>query len=141
MIDLAHHEARYLALLNRQLMKQLEKELTPLELGPGNYLYLYSLSILDGRKQQELADTIGVDKAAATRALCRLERGGFVRRESDPEDRRATRVYLTDKARQLRPQLEAAAAATTAILNGALDSNEQQELRRLLAKMAQPFMR
>ena len=141
MIDLAHHEARYLALLNRQLMKQLEKELTPLELGPGNYLYLYSLSILDGRKQQELADTIGVDKAAATRALFRLERGGFVRRESDPEDRRATRVYLTDKARQLRPQLEAAAAATTAILNGALDSNEQQELRRLLAKMAQPFMR
>ncbi|MEH6637333.1 MAG: MarR family transcriptional regulator [Halioglobus sp.] len=141
MIDLAHHEARYLALLNRQLMKQLEKELTPLELGPGNYLYLYSLSILDGRKQQELADTIGVDKAAATRALSRLERGGFVRRQSDPEDRRATRVYLTDKARQLRSQLEAAAAATTAILNGALDSNEQQELRRLLAKMAQPFMR
>ena len=140
MIDLVHHEARYLALLNRQLMKQLERELTPLELGPGNYLYLYSLSILDGRKQQELADTIGVDKAAATRALSRLERDGFVRRESDPEDRRATRVYLTDKARNLRPQLEAAATATTAILNAALDSNEQQELRRLLAKMAKSFM-
>jgi len=140
MIDLEHHEARYLALLNRQLMKQLEKELTPLELGPGNYLYLYSLSIHDGRKQQELADIIGVDKAAATRALCRLERDGFIRREADQNDRRATRVYLTSKARKLRPQLEAAAVATTAILNGALDSDEQQELRRLLAKMAQPFV-
>ena len=140
MIDFGHHEARYLALLNRQLMKQLEKELKPLELGPGNYLYLYSLSIVDGRKQQELADIIGVDKAATTRALSRLERDGFVRREADQNDRRVTRVYLTSKARKLRPQLEAAAVTTTTILNGALDSNEQQELRRLLAKMAQPFM-
>ena len=140
MIDFGHHEARYLALLNRQLMKQLEKELKPLELGPGNYLYLYSLSIVDGRKQQELADIIGVDKAATTRALSRLERDGFVRREADQNDRRVTRVYLTSKARKLRPQLEAAAVTTTTILNGALDSDEQQELRRLLAKMAQPFM-
>lgn len=81
-------------------------DLAPLELGPGRYLYLFGLYIQDGRKQQDLADAIGVDKAAVTRALARLEQAGLIKRKNDSNDRRATRVYLTAKARKLRPQLE-----------------------------------
>ena len=140
MIDLVNHEARYLALLNRQMMKQLERELAPLQLGPGNYLYLFGLYIRDGRKQQELADTIGVDKAAATRALSRLENNGYVRRRKDKHDRRAIRVYLTRKGLDLRGQLETAAAASMDAMTHSLDSGERAELHRLMAKMAQPFV-
>jgi hypothetical protein len=57
--------------LNRQMMRLLESEWAPLELVPGRYLF-FGLYLRDGRKQQELADTIGVDKAAATRAIIRL---------------------------------------------------------------------
>jgi DNA-binding MarR family transcriptional regulator len=140
MIDLVKHEARYLALLNRHMMKQLERELAPLELGPGNYLYLYRLYIQDGSKQQELADRIGVDKAAATRALSRLENKGFVSRRADEKDRRATRVFLTSKGRKLKPQLEQLAVEAMATLTTALETGERLELRRLLAKMAQPLV-
>ena len=140
MIDLVNHEARYLALLNRQMMKQLERELAPLQLGPGNYLYLCGLYIRDGRKQQELADTIGVDKAAATRALSRLENNGYVTRRKDQTDRRAIRVYLTRKGLNLRGQLETAAAASMDAMAQSLDRAERAELRRLMAKMAQPFV-
>lgn len=139
MIDIANSEARYLALLHRQMMKQLERELAPLNIGPGRYLYLFSLYIRDGRRQQELADTIGVDKAAATRALSRLEECGYVRRRADKEDRRAVRVYLTAKGRKLRPELEAAAIHCIENLTSELAGDERQELRRLLAKMALPL--
>lgn len=139
MIDIANSEARYLALLHRQMMKQLERELAPLNIGPGRYLYLFSLYIRDGRRQQELADTIGVDKAAATRALSRLEECGYVRRSADKEDRRAVRVHLTARGRKLRPELEAAAIHCIENLTRELAGDERQELRRLLAKMALPL--
>jgi DNA-binding MarR family transcriptional regulator len=140
MIDIAHNEARHLALLHRQMMKELERELAPLELGPGRYLYLFGLYIRDGRKQQELADVIGIDKAAVTRALSRLEQSGYIYRKEDPEDRRATRVYLTQKGRDLQPQLEIAAIDCIENMTAALDTDERTELRRLLAKMTRPLL-
>ena len=136
-MDIAHSEGRHLSLLYRQMMKELERDLSPLELGPGRYLYLFGLYISDGRKQQDLADAIGVDKAAATRALSRLEIAGYIKRKNDPNDGRATRVFLTAKARKLRPQLEDAARSSIASMTRALDTDEQIELRRLLAKMTQ----
>lgn len=140
MIDIAHNEARHLALLHRQMMKKLERELAPLELGPGRYLYLFGLYIRDGRKQQELANVIGIDKAAVTRALSRLEQSGYIYRKEDQEDRRATRVYLTQKGRDLQPQLETAAVDCIENMTAALDTDERTELRRLLAKMTWPLL-
>jgi DNA-binding MarR family transcriptional regulator len=140
MIDIANSEARHLALLHRQMMKELERELAPLELGPGRYLYLFGLYIRDGRKQQELADVIGIDKAAVTRALSRLEKSGYIVRKNDQEDRRATRVYLTPKGRNLQPQLEAAAIDCIETMTATLDTDERTELRRLLAKMTLPLL-
>ena len=141
MIDLVHHEARYIAHLNRQMMRLLEAELAPLQLGPGRYLYLFGLYVKDGRKQQEVADTIGVDKAAATRAISRLEENGYVRRESDENDRRSMRVYLTSKGRELQPQLEAAAKHCIDSMTTALVDSERRVPRRLLEKMAAPLIR
>lgn len=53
----------------------------------------------DGCIQRELADQAHFDPASITSALVRMEEHGMVRRESVPGDRRALRVYLTDKGR------------------------------------------
>ncbi len=135
MIDIVEHEARHLALLYRRMMKQLDRELAPLQLGPGRYLYLFGLYVRDGRRQGELADVIGVDKAAATRALGRLEESGYVRRRADQKDGRAVRVYLTKRGRALQPQLESAAAHCIEDMTRVLDDDEQATLKHLLAKM------
>ena len=139
MIDLANSEARHLALLHRQMIKLLDQELAPLDLGHGRYLYLFSLYIRGGRKQQELADLIGADKAAATRALARLEAAGYIVRRPDTRDRRATRVDLTARGRELRPRLEQAAEKSMDSFTAGLNSAERAHLRRLLAKMAAPL--
>jgi DNA-binding MarR family transcriptional regulator len=136
MIDLADNEARHIAILYRQLLKQLERELAPLGLGPGRYPYLFALYIEDGRSQQALADVVVADKAAAARALARLEADGYIRRAPDTADRRALRVYLTARSRRLRPVIERAAASTIAALTAALAEPERAQLRQLLRTLA-----
>jgi len=139
-MDIANNEARHLVRLYWTMNKLLDRQLAPLELGHGRYLYLFGLYIADGRKQQELADIIGIDKAAVTRALARLEQNGYVRRVADEYDRRVTRVYLTPKGRKLRPTLEAAAQSTIDTLTAPLEESERTTLRNLLSRMATPHI-
>ena len=64
---------------------------------------LYVLSCLyaeDGQKPRDLAEQVNLDTSSLTGLLDRTERSGLLRRQPDPEDRRALRIYLTDKGRQ-----------------------------------------
>ncbi|WP_158243134.1 MarR family winged helix-turn-helix transcriptional regulator [Acidimangrovimonas sediminis] len=51
----------------------------------------------DGIRQTELARRVGVENTALVRILDVLERDGYIRRDSDPTDRRAKLVYLTER--------------------------------------------
>ncbi len=48
----------------------------------------------------DLADTLGVDTPTVTRKVQQLERDGMVVRQSDPDDRRASRIRLTPAGRR-----------------------------------------
>ena len=139
-MDLADNELRHLMRLYWSVTRMLDRELAPLELGHGRYLYLFGLYIADGRRQQDLADIIGIDKAAVTRALARLEQSGYIYRRADAEDGRVTRVYLTPEGRQLRPTLEAVASRVIDTLTEPLAGGERQTLGDLLRRMAAPHI-
>src|SRR5206468_11029486 len=53
----------------------------------------------EGLKQCELADTLDLQPITLTRLIDRLCDSGLIERRSDPEDRRAKRLYLTPAAR------------------------------------------
>lgn len=57
----------------------------------------------DGLRQGELARRARLSKQTMTTMARALERAGLVERRGDPEDGRATRVYLTARARAFRP--------------------------------------
>ena len=140
MKDFSSSEARYLALVYRSLMKHLDRELAPMGLGPGRYQYLFVLYVEDGRRQQDIADRLGLDKAAVTRSLVRLEEDGYIRRKADANDGRVTRVYLTAKGRRIQGTLEAAAESSMARLTAPLELSEREMLGKLLTKMALPLL-
>ena len=50
-----------------------------------------------GRSQDELAKDICIDKSGVARALASLEEKGFVERKTDPENKRKTLVFPTEK--------------------------------------------
>ena len=60
----------------------------------------------DGLRQGELARRSHLSKQTLTTMARALERDGLIERRSDPADGRATQIFLTDRARRLRPALE-----------------------------------
>ena len=141
MIDFGDHEARHIAALYRHLLKHLDRELAPHGLGPGRYAYLFALYVEDGRTQQALADAVGADKAAAARALARLETDGYIRRTPDLHDRHMVRAYLKPHGRRLRTVLEHAALDSITALTAHLEESERRDLKRLLARVATPLLK
>src|SRR5258706_4081112 len=72
----------------------------------GQEMLLKCLWNQDGLSQKDIADLMGIQAATATRMMIRMERSGLVRRETQPEDQRASRVYLTDLGRSLQGVVE-----------------------------------
>lgn len=60
----------------------------------------------DGLRQGELARRARLSKQTLTTMTRALERDGLVERRPDPDDARATRIYLTARAQKLRPVAE-----------------------------------
>jgi DNA-binding MarR family transcriptional regulator len=63
-----------------------------------------ALSLLleqDGQTIGVMSQKRGVDAAAATGIITRLEQNGLVERRHDREDRRVVKVYLTDEGRDI----------------------------------------
>ncbi len=55
----------------------------------------------DHVRQNVLAEAVGIEGASLVRLIDELEGNGFVRRETDPTDRRANVVSLTEKGRNI----------------------------------------
>jgi DNA-binding MarR family transcriptional regulator len=70
-----------------------------------------------------------------TNRLDHLERSGDIERRSDPSDRRALRIRLTEKGRQRAEMTVEAYLRRERELLGALDACERQSLERLLRKL------
>lgn len=59
----------------------------------------------EGISQTELADKLKVRTASMTYNIKQLEELGWIHRERDTEDQRLVRVYLTEKGKQIEPQI------------------------------------
>ena len=73
------------------------------------YNHLFILTCLweqEGVNVKDLSKQLLLDSSSLTGHLDRMERVGLVVRKDDPDDRRAVRVFLTDKGRRLKKQLE-----------------------------------
>ena len=56
----------------------------------------------NGRTQSDLASHMHSSPATVTKMLQRMESSGFVERRPDADDQRISRVYLTDKSREVQ---------------------------------------
>jgi DNA-binding MarR family transcriptional regulator len=102
-----------------------------------HFMVLSFLAERDGIPQQELGDICGVDANNLVLLLNELEAAGFVQRRRDPEDRRRHIVEITEQGRTAYGRGERAREAVEDEVLGALDADERETLRRLLAKALQ----
>ncbi|WP_152360638.1 MarR family winged helix-turn-helix transcriptional regulator [Microlunatus speluncae] len=109
--------------------------LTELGLHPGQDLMLAQLWRADGITQAELVSRIGVERPTVTKALQRLERSGYLRREPGPG--RSRTVHLTAAGRALQRPVEQAWRDADALVGAGLSPAEVEQLSDLLARVAQ----
>ena len=57
-------------------------------------------------RQEQLVEQLDVSKPAVSRTHNSLETKGYITRKSDPDDKRACRIRLTDKALEIGPVVE-----------------------------------
>lgn len=91
-----------IAQIYRNNLIALSKDFANLKLGAGQYVFLAQLFETDGINQEELSEILKIDKANTARALKKLEEEGYIRRERDLYDKRAYKVYITNKALEIK---------------------------------------
>jgi DNA-binding MarR family transcriptional regulator len=96
---------------------------------------LANLEREDGQTLAALSRRMLVTAGNLTGLVDRAERDGVVERRPDPSDRRLSRVYLTERGRDLVRSILPMHAQRVSELLAALDAGERRELRRLLGKL------
>lgn len=97
-----------LALLSRAWRSELDRRLAHLGLSQARWLVLLHLARSPSSPtQRELAGYVGVEGPTLARLLDSLEEQGLVRRVAVPEDRRAKKLLLTEKAQPLIEEIKA----------------------------------
>lgn len=127
---------RWISLLHRYFHIYLSGELAPYDIGRGQALFLLSLYHLEGITQDELAARLHMDKSTTARALEKLERAGYVRKEPGKNDLRCKRVFLTGRAREIEPAIRQILRRWTDILSADLSPEEFRQTLDLLQRMA-----
>ena len=89
----------------------------------------------DGMRPSDLAGRMRITKQALNYLLGDLERLGYLRREPDPDDRRARRIALTDRGRALVPVIRRAVAQTERDWTAVLGEERFAQLRELLVEL------
>ena len=75
------------------------------------WIVLFRLREQEGLSQVDLADVLELQPISLVRLLDRLVEQGLLERRNDPRDRRANRLYLTAKGRQLVDDLDGLSSA------------------------------
>jgi MarR family transcriptional regulator, transcriptional regulator for hemolysin len=87
----------------------------------------------EGLKQTELADMLDLQPITLTRLLDRLAENGLIERRSDPNDRRANRLYLMPAAKPLLDRLSDLGADMMEIV---LDGLSATSIERMLKELS-----
>jgi DNA-binding MarR family transcriptional regulator len=85
--------------------------------------------------QQAIGERLRVDRTTMVALIDDLERAGHVKRERNPDDRRAYVISLTAAGKRAQARAEKAVDAHALEFFGKLSEDERQELHRLLARL------
>ena len=107
----------------------------------GQEMLMCALWDKEGITQIELAETVMLQPATVTNMLQRLERGGFVERRPDIEDQRISRVFTTEKGRDMEKVVQEKWSQLEQEAFGGLSVEERMLLRRLLLQVYQDLGR
>ena len=113
----------------------LEKSVQEVGLHSGQVFVLFELWKKDGQRQVDLAEKLNLAAPTVNKILGGMLQADLVTRERYEDDARSTRIYLTDKGRNVREALEVKWADIEEQTVMGLTDTEALILKQLLAKL------
>jgi len=128
---------KWISMLYRYRKSYANRMLDPYGIAGGQYLFLLTIYCNHGASQEKITDHLKIDKTTTAKAVKRLEKDGLVSRSVDEQDKRAYKVYLTEKAEALIPQIKQTMQAWEDLMLEEISEEEYTVLERVLQKMAE----
>lgn len=97
--------AGLLSIIHRTHLMALNAEMKQFGLSAGQFVVLIHLSEEQNVTQDDLVRRFHIDKSAIARAVRKLEDAGYIQRITDPKNRRAVRLFLTDEGVRIIPEI------------------------------------
>lgn len=117
------------------LRKAFDRRASALGVTRAQWKVLFRLTRYPGLRQVELADMLDVEPITLCRIVDRLEEAELVERQRDPEDRRAWRLQVTDKAKPLVERLKSLGSELVDEAFADIDRSELDQVRGVLARV------
>jgi len=128
---------RLISILHRHAQMFHNQQLKDINISSSEFPFLLYLNSIDGVTQETFAQYYGMDKAAVTRTIQSLEEKGFVYRAKNKEDLRCNYIYLTDKSKDILPELRLRVDRWNAFLKEGLDDKEVEIVISILNRMVE----
>ena len=127
---LAKSYQRICAIFKEEFDRRDSHDLTPQQFGLLGFLWQE-----DGITQAELSSRSQIDRTTMGGLIDRLEKEGLLRRCRHPEDRRAYRVCLTERGKELERELVPLGELVQERFSAKLTPGEVETLKGLLEKL------
>ena len=126
---------KYISQLYRRGGAFITTRIDEYNIGQGQFMFLMELYIEDGKNQEDLSKILKIDKGTTARAIKKLEEEGYVRREKDNLDKRANKVFLTEKGMDIKEDIYKILSQWESIISQSLEKEERILMINLLKKV------
>ncbi len=122
--------------VHKRLITFICHQLEPYDFNRGEFPILFTLIEKgDGKTQKDLCQELPISKSTISKVIDSLVEKGYLVREPDPEDRRAVRIYLTERKEEIEDLIrELDQKAENMMLMG-FDDDEKEHLRLYLERI------
>ncbi len=124
------------SVVNRGRSVFLNNRLRPLDLSAGQFPVMMLLAREQNIIQDDLVRHYHLDKGTIARAVKKLEDGGYVRRITDSGNRRAVRLFLTEKGEHAVPFLQKIYREWEGQISSGLSCDEIKTIQTLMHRVA-----
>ena len=133
--DISNALGYQVSLTARVLERNFEQSIKLIDLNRTNWTVLLSVNKPEINSPSQIAEFIGIDRTATSRALRQLDSDGLVQRLSGEKDKRTRQVELTTKGRELLAKSLPYAQANAQHFSQKLTDDERDQLVRILVKL------
>ncbi len=127
---------KWISVLYRIGQGYFDQQMGQYGIGGAHVSILLCLYREEGVTQDSLRKSLNVDKATIARTIASLENIGYIIREKDLNDKRANKVFLTERGKALEPKILAVLKKWACIITANFTPEEKEISYNLLQRMA-----